>query len=273
MDFSFSQPPASSSKPAAAPTPAAPAPSQAASSPISSMTTPAPGFGSGGTGQTQGMYKAPQEKSLITKVLIGVFVLLVLVAAGLFAYAQIVKSGIETKKTELATLEARLSQFALQDIRKLSARLKAGNQLVKDQPFANTLLKVLEESVENSTIFTRLVLQNDVGNAAYTANLEGEAPDYKSIVQQIETFKREPYSKYISKIEVKNLRPEKTGNITFVISFVASIRGTLPNEITLNTRPAEIIESPMLDFSATTTDQNPALPPVPSLVPFGQPTP
>lgn len=213
-----------------------PSSSQASgSSPMSMSSTqteaPAPTLAPMGEPARGSYNNTPDTKSLLTRALTTIFGILLLITVGLFIYQWYLQAQIEGKKQALATFESQLASVPLQDIRKLSARLKAANQLIKDHPFANVMFKVIEDSVENNIIFSKFTIQNDLTALAYIGTLEGVAPDYRSIVQQIETFKREPYTKYMSQVQVKNLRPDASGKVSFSITFNAAIRGVLPEEV------------------------------------------
>lgn len=220
MNFSFT-PPSSSETPGVSPVSMSSSQADVPKPTLAPMGEPA-----------RGSYNnTPNAKSLLTRILTLIFGVLLLITVGLFIYQWYLQAQIESKKQALATFESQLASVPLQDIRKLSARLKAANQLIKDHPFANVMFKVIEDSVENNIIFSKFTIQNDLTAVAYIGTLEGVAPDYKSIVQQIETFRREPYSQYMSQIQVKNLRPDSSGKVSFAVTFNAAIRGILPEEV------------------------------------------
>lgn len=253
MNFSFTSP-SSSQAPGASPV--------SMSSP--QTEAPKPQLSSMGDVPRGSYNNTPDTKSLLTRLLTILFGILLLITVVLFVYQWYLQAQIEGKKQALATFESQLASVPLQDIRKLSARLKAANQLIKDHPFANVMFKVLEDSVENNIIFSKFTIQNDLTAVAYIGTLEGAAPDYRSIVQQVETFKREPYSKYMSQVQVKNLRPDASGKVSFGITFNAAIRGVLPEEVIFREEQTTSETVPQ-NGGAFGTSTNPQ-------VPFGNPS-
>jgi hypothetical protein len=219
---------------------------------------------------------AEQGKSLFQVILIGIFGAAILLAVGMFGYKYYLSTQIESKKATLASYESRLGTLPLEDMRKLSNRIKAINQLVKEHPSVNVAFRIVEDSIENNTIYERFDLRYSAITKSYALQLGGIAPDYKGVVQQIDTLKRKPYTTYVQNVSVEGLRPDEMGRVDFTLKMGISILGLLPEGLNLSEGAAErVASSTPIEMteaeSATTTI--PIVPAVSELPASGTSTP
>lgn len=202
----------------------------------------------------------------ISLIQIGLFVvcgLLAIVTVVLFIYSYYLTSQVEVKKAKLATYEKNLSGFPLEDMRKLSNRLKIINRLIKEHPSVNAAFRVIEDSVEFPVTYTRFDLKAKENAKAYDLALGAIAPDYRSVVQQLDTFKRKPYSSYISNVSLEGLHPDDTGRVIFTLKMGVAIAGVLPEDLTLQTvsdTSTQVLTQPQQTITASTTIPMPTTP-------------
>lgn len=250
MPFSF-KPPQEELKtaaPSAAPGAAPAAPAQAYVPPIARANA----------------YDSRQEgegRGLIQTLLIVILVLLVISTGALFGWSYLLKSQIESKKAKLSVYEKKLDKLPLQEMRILSSRLKVITQLVKEHPSVNSAFKILEESVENQVVYKRFDLHFSEAQKGYELLLGAIAPDYRSVIEQMDTFKRKPYSTYVPLVKIEALHPDDTGKITFNLKMPIAILGVLPEGLVLKDVPDV---APVVEEAATTT---PTPPPSSKIVP------
>ncbi len=220
------------------------------------LPVPAPVASLGGTATPSLMVREGEHgKSLIQLVLMAVFGVAVLLAIGLFGYQYYLSSKIDTKKALLADYESRLATIPLEDMRKLSNRIKIINKLVKEHPSANVAFRIVEHSIEHKIIYKRFELRHNTQTKGYALSLGGDAPNYRSIVEQIDTLKRNPYTTYINDIVVEGLQPNDRGNIGFTLKMPIRIAGLLPEDVNLSDSESARVTSasPIIDISSTTT--------------------
>lgn len=155
----------------------------------------------------------------------------VIVSIAFFAYQLYLSSAVQNKRNTISEYESKLGVFNLQDMRSLSKRMKFINQLVKEHPSANAMFRILEDSVENKITYGSADLAYDSTTKKYNLVLEGTSPDYKSLAQQIDTFKRKPYTNYLSSFKLKSVEPNSDGMVDFSISTEVAINGVLPEEM------------------------------------------
>lgn len=180
-----------------------------------------------------------QGKTFFEIVLYTVFAFLILILAGLYGYKLYLSSQVDAKKAVLASYDAQLEGMPLEEMRKLSSRLKVISQLVKEHPSVNVAFLIIEASVENMITFSKFDLHYSEGSKTYQLGLTGLAPDYRSIALQMDTYKRKPYSTYLSKILVEGLHPDPTGQIAFSFTMPVSIAGVIPETFSLIEGAAE----------------------------------
>lgn len=171
--------------------------------------------------------------SFVEIVLFALFGFTILVFVGLFAYKFYLSSQIEAKKAALAGYEDRLKNIPIEDMRKLSNRLKMVNQLVKEHPSVNVAFLIVEASIEHMVTFNRFELRYVENTKSYQLTLGGVAPDYKSIAQQLDAYKMKPYSTYIPKVSLESLSPDPAGKILFSVKMPIAIRGFIPEKFPL----------------------------------------
>ncbi len=215
---------------------------------------PVASFGSGST-QDYATRKVAQGKSIVELVLIVVFGVAALIAVGLVGYKYFLSSQIESKKASLASFESQLATFPLEEMRKLSNRIKIINQLVKEHPSANVAFRIVEDSVENHITYKRFDLRYGDSMKSYQLQLDGVAPDYKGIAQQVDTFKRKPYTTYIQNVGIDGLQPDPSGKITFGLRAGIGIMGLLPEDVNLSDEAVVRVASStqQVDTTSTTT--------------------
>ncbi len=184
-----------------------------------------------------------------------VFGATVFISAALFAYMYYLSSQVEGKKATLASYEAQLATLPLEDMRKLSNRIKIINTLVREHPSANVAFRIIEDSVENQVVYKRFELRYNDQAKSYALQLGGVAPDYKSVAQQVDTLKRKPYTTYIPSVSVEGLQPDDLGRIGFTLKMPITIAGLLPEGLNLSDGAAARVASSTDSFLQSNTVQ------------------
>lgn len=193
---------------------------------------PAASFGNQST-QTIATRHVEEGRSFVQMILFVIFGAAVFVAGGLVGYKFYLSSQIEAKKATLASYESRLGSLPLEDMRKLSNRIKIINQLVREHPSVNVAFRIIEDSVENQITYDGFEMRYNDQLKSYSLKLQGVAPDYKSIAQQMDTFKRKPYTNYVQGVTVEGLSPDSFGRIGFSFKLPIQIAGLLPENVNL----------------------------------------
>lgn len=203
----------------------------------------------------------------IAKVILGIAAS---IALGMLGYYFYIQSSVESKKTKILEYETKLGAFPLEEMRHFSNRLKFVNQLIKEHPSVNAAFRLLEESVEDRITYSSFEFGYDEGAKVPTIAVDGVAPDYKTLAQQMDALKAKPYTTYISNVELQNLEPNDKGLISFRLSMSVAVKGVLPEELILaNAAPVDttasstsqemspIVPTPTQNFTGTTSSVTP----------------
>lgn len=184
------------------------------------------------------MNRGGGKSSLIQVILFVILGITVLVAIGIFAYGQYLSRQIQTKKESLLKMDSEFGSLKLDEMKDLSNRMKVVNQLVSEHPSVNVAFKIIEDSVENQITYKNFALNFTSAGKGYSMTLSGSAPNYKSVVQQVETLNRKPYNGYLSAVKVTGLSPDDTGKVNFNLSMNVNIIGLTPDNLNLTTGAA-----------------------------------
>lgn len=204
-------------------------------------------------GSTDDLMARAQEGgvSFIQMAVYAAFGIACFISVLLFGYKYYLNSQIEEAKVKISAKEKELSGFRIDDMRSLSVRIKAISQLTKEHPYVNAAFRILENSIENQIMYKSFNLRSVQGK--YTLVIEAVSPDYKSIVQQVDTLNNPPYNMYIPSIKVNGLVPDKTGKITFSMEMPISVTGTLPEDLNFSYGASARASSTAVEISNATT--------------------
>jgi hypothetical protein len=167
-----------------------------------------------------------------------VFTFLCFLSVGVMAFATVVlytyqaslKKTVDEKKAELATKDSSVGNLPIEKMKKLSRKLRSAGNLVNQRTSASTAFKILEETIEDKSLYLSVELHaSPVGQ--YEMIFSGEAPSYKSVVQQTEAFKLKMYGKYIVKSELVSAAPTQEGSISFNYKAVFAMKGVFPEDV------------------------------------------
>lgn len=165
-----------------------------------------------------------------------VFIVTTVIAGGLFAYQLKLKGDVNSQKARLAEYDTKLGVLPIDEMRSVSNRIKYASRLIEEHASVNSAFRVLEDSVENPVTFTKFELQNNQVSGNYDLTLGGKAPDYRSVIQQQETFRNKPYTKYLLNPVFSGVGADEKGTVTFSVKSSILIRGILPESMIIQSQ-------------------------------------
>lgn len=148
-----------------------------------------------------------------------------------FLYSSYLNRQIEASKQILSDSNTLLGELPISDMKSFSDRVKFVRDQIENHPYPLTSFRLLESSVENGVYFTNFSLTELQNTGTYNLDLTGSSPNYRSIIQQIDTLRSEPYNKFVRDLEVVSLTPDKTGVITFSLRMKMNIKGVMSSEV------------------------------------------
>lgn len=199
--------------------------------PTTSQTENGPAKSSFSFGDGQDLMSRDSEKgaSLLDIVIYFICGTSIVIAGILYGYKSYLESQIAEANLLIEAEQDKLAKYPIEEMRKLSARIKAVNDLTKEHPYVNAAFRILEDSIENEITYQTFGLNFAEGK--YTVTVQATSPDYKSIAQQVDTLRNDPYRVYISDVKVSSLSPTKDGKVSFSLGLPMSITGTLPEDL------------------------------------------
>lgn len=185
---------------------------------------------------------------------IGLFVtfgLVILGTVGLFGYQYFLIHQIDKKKVDLVLKEKELETLPLDDMRKLSNRIKGINKLIKDHVSVRVAFRIIEDSVKNSITYKTFDLNFDETENKYQLNLIGVADNYHALIQQMDILNSKTYAKYIPSITIESVQLNDTGGVDFKLKIPMVVTGILPEEVVLSSdKVSEGTSSVAIGFSS-----------------------
>lgn len=181
-----------------------------------------------------------EGRGILEIILFAVLAFAIFVTVVLFGYSFYLKGQIESKKQKISALEQESKTLPLADMQALSNRMRVVSTLVREHPSVRSAFRILEESIENPVVYTSFGLNYSESARSYELTVAAKAPDYHSVVNQMDTFKRKPFSTYIPNVTISGLRPDVTGKITFNLKMPIAIIGVLPESLNLQDSTALI---------------------------------
>jgi len=167
-----------------------------------------------------------ESRGIVQIFLFVVLTICIITVIGLFGYNYYLNSQIDIKKLKLVEYDTRLKSFPIQEVSALSGRLKTVKQLINEHSSVNMALALVEKSTEFPITYRRFNLHFSDGTRTYELALAAIAPDYHSVIEQMDTLKSlEPFTSYIKSVTISNLHPDDTGKISFNLTMPISITG------------------------------------------------
>ncbi len=157
-----------------------------------------------------------------------VFIACLITAGGLFAYKIYLEGQINAKQARIdqkdKDIQSILSGVSIDELKSVSVRLKVLGDMVNNKTYVTSAFDILERSIEDNITLKNFSIASTDAGKKYVVDISGNAPDYHSVIQQIDTFNRAPYSNFISEVEVKSVHPNSTGSIDFAVHMAIAVK-------------------------------------------------
>lgn len=174
---------------------------------------------------------AKSVNAYLQLLLIFASILCIISAITLFAYSKYLQSGIEQKKTDLAQAEATFKEYPFEDMKKVSNRITAMNQLLKEYVSIRSPLKLLEAVVEDNVYFNEFSLTKEK-KLGYVASFTVVTTNYKSLIQQLEALQLTQYTKVAPQPKYDGFKEENTKkSLTVRVTTPVIIQGVMPDDV------------------------------------------
>lgn len=194
-------------------------------------------------------------------ILYAIFGITLLTTVILFGYQFYLNSSIADQKKLLDDKDSSLVGIKLDEMRALSNRIKVVSQVLSEHASVSTAFLILEKSIENPITYKSFDLKKNAINKNYDLKINGLAPSYKAIAQQLDTLNSDEFSKdYISSVNYDSISLDPSGKVTFNLIMVVNILGKLPESIFTVSKIVDTTTiattTPVVPSVATSTMQN-----------------
>jgi hypothetical protein len=148
---------------------------------------------------------------LLNIIAIVVFVIAIILSAGVYGYQKLLNSKINKMQTELEDARAALQPDVIKELSRANARFTAGQDLIKKHTLITSLFNLLETETLRAVRFSRFTYMiDDAGRIAI--GMTGEAPSYATVALQSKVFSENSNFKGP---QFSNLDLSKEGNVVF----------------------------------------------------------
>jgi len=178
---------------------------------------------------------AEKAGGIFQPLLYGVFGCTVLAAGILGGYQYYLNGQIQAKKDALAIYDNKIGAMPLEEMRRVSNRIKVINQVIKEHASVSTAFRVLEYSIENPITYTRFALSINPTNKTYELSLGATAPSYRAVAQQVDTFnKTTTFKDFIPAVTYDGVSLDPTtGKVSVNFKMPIRIEGKVPTDVDL----------------------------------------
>jgi hypothetical protein len=155
---------------------------------------------------------------------------MVFVCGVLYTYQRSLYSTVEEMKAAIQASDAAAGSVPVDQMVKLSKRLKVVGGLVNKRTSANTVLRILEETIDDKSIYKQVDVKINQ-KEQFEVTFAGETVSYKAVVQQTEAYKLKPYAKYVIDSELVSVAPADDGSVKFSYKLILAIRGSMAEDV------------------------------------------
>ncbi len=157
--------------------------------------------------------RAKQGVGILMFLGIILFILALLIWAGVFFYKNLLARQITDLNNSLKRLEADFEPPQIQELARISKALGVGRELLSSHRSPSRLFKFLEDNALETVRFSNFVLSAKDLKLV----MMGEAKSYTILAQQASIFEKSPM---VKKLSLSNLSLRENGNINFTVEII-----------------------------------------------------
>lgn len=168
------------------------------------------------------------KKDKIKMWLIIILIISIFVAIGSFLYTKVLNNQVEERKRELSYFDSNpaldIFNENLSGMKSLSKQLKLVNSIYDSKNYISQMLlpiiqSLTESSSDSYVYFNNFSLRRDNSGKFVSVNLSGVALNYPTLYRQINDFKNNSYSDFMTNVKMNSMTLDENNNIQFSASF------------------------------------------------------
>ncbi len=153
---------------------------------------------------------------LLTKLSIGVLVIMCIVAGGLFLYKSFLIKQKATLSASLLKVKDGFDKDAIAEFQLIDKRISASKDILSTHTVFSPVFSLLSELTIPSVQYTKFT--ESVGDKGFFVSMGGVALDYKSVALQANAFNASK-GRYFKDVVFSNLSRDVNGNVSFDLNF------------------------------------------------------
>lgn len=146
---------------------------------------------------------------------IGIFVVSLLSALGVFAYQKVLATRLQKMNDDLIAARAAFEPEFIKELQQMDMRIETAKLLLAKHTSISPIFTLLEKETLSAVRFTKFAISVPQQNDAFSINLDGQAASFNAVSLQSDIFSKETafQNPVFSDFDV-----EKTGTVSFKFS-------------------------------------------------------
>jgi hypothetical protein len=145
---------------------------------------------------------------------LGVLIVSLLLAGGVFGYGQYLKGSIENKKNQLQLQKDAFQPELIRAMARLSDKMKIGQQLLKDHIAASEIFALLQQDTLQTVRFSSFAFSH-TQDGSVKISLQGQGLSFTSVALQADAFSQE---RFLKDTLFSGFALDPVGNISFSVA-------------------------------------------------------
>ncbi len=161
-------------------------------------------------------YREETSFGLISIIAIGLFVLSLMLAGGVYFYNGYVAKNVETQKKSIDVSKGRFEPETLQEFKDIDKRLSAAKIVLNQHITTTPIFEILSTLTLKNIQYTKFGYKFDETGRSVTVTLSGLTNNYETIALQSDNFSK---NKLIQDPIFSNLNLDTNGKLAFDLNF------------------------------------------------------
>lgn len=161
-------------------------------------------------------YREETSFGLVSIIAIGLFVLSLMLAGGVYFYSGYVSKNVETQKKSIDVSKGRFEPETLQEFKDIDKRLSAAKIVLNQHITTTPIFEILSALTLKNIQYTKFSYKFDETGRSVTVTLSGLTNNYETIALQSDNFSK---NKLIQDPVFSNLNLDANGKLAFDLNF------------------------------------------------------
>jgi len=161
-------------------------------------------------------YREESSSSLVSTISVGLFLISLLLAGGVYFYSEYTDKNVAVKKKSLDISQGRFEPQTLQEFKDIDKRLSAAKIVLHQHIAITPVFDILSQLTLKNIQYTKFGYKFDEAGKSVTVTLSGVTNNYETIALQSDNFSK---NKLIQDPVFSNLNLDTNGKLVFDLNF------------------------------------------------------